>query len=70
MEKPKKLPIGVENFSDLETPCQETLRQIIDTRYTELFEQQDVKKILKYGIACRKKTAKSGWKFTGDFKVH
>lgn len=43
---------------DLETPCQEALRQIIDTRYTELFEQQDVKKILKYGIACRKKDCK------------
>lgn len=43
---------------DLEAVCKDALKQIIDKRYTEYFEQQGIKKILKYGIACRVKECK------------
>ena len=43
---------------DLEAVCRDALKQMIDKRYTEYFEQQGIKKILKYGIACRVKECK------------
>ena len=43
---------------NLEKECQKALRQIIDTRYTEALKQDGIHKILKYGIACYKKTCK------------
>lgn len=43
---------------DLEAICKDALKQMIDKRYTEYFEQQGIKKILKYGIACRVKECK------------
>ncbi len=41
---------------DLETKCLEALRQIEDNDYAEQLEDDDLDTILKYGIACRKKT--------------
>lgn len=43
---------------DQEAVCKDALKQMIDKRYTEYFEQQGIKKILKYGIACRVKECK------------
>ena len=43
---------------DLEAVCKDALKQMIDKRYTEYFEQQGIKKILKYGIVCRVKECK------------
>lgn len=43
---------------NLEAVCKDALKQMIDKRYTEYFEQQGIKKILKYGIACRVKECK------------
>ena len=43
---------------DLEAVCKDALKQMIDKRYTEYFEQQGIKKILKYGIACQVKECK------------
>ena len=43
---------------DLEADCKDALKQMIDKRYAEYFEQQGIKKILKYGIACRVKECK------------
>ena len=43
---------------DMEAVCKDALKQMIDKRYTEYFEQQGIKKILKYGIACRVKECK------------
>ena len=43
---------------DLEAVCKDALKQMIDKRYAEYFEQQGIKKILKYGIACRVKEGK------------
>ncbi len=43
---------------DLEAICKDALKQMIDKRYAEYFEQQGIKKILKYGIACRVKECK------------
>ncbi len=40
----------------LETKCLEALRQIEDNDYTEQLEDDGMDTILKYGIACRKKT--------------
>ena len=41
---------------DLETKCLEALRQIEDNDYAEQLLDDDMDTILKYGIACRKKT--------------
>ena len=43
---------------NLEEECQRAMQQIIDTRYVEALEQEGVHTILKYGIACYKKTCK------------
>ena len=43
---------------NLEEECQRAMKQIIDTRYVEALEQEGVHTILKYGIACYKKTGK------------
>lgn len=43
---------------NLEEECQRAMKQIIDTRYVEALEQEGVHTILKYGIACYKKTCK------------
>lgn len=43
---------------NLEEECQRAMQQIIDTRYVEALEQEGVHMILKYGIACYKKTCK------------
>ena len=41
---------------DLETKCLEALKQIENNDYAEQLEDDDLGTILKYGIACRKKT--------------
>ena len=38
-----------------EEECRKALRQIDDTGYTEALHQEDIHKIIKYGIACRRK---------------
>ena len=43
---------------NLEEECQRAMKQIIDTRYVEALKQEGVHTILKYGIACYKKTCK------------
>lgn len=42
----------------LEEECEKALNQIVDKRYTEGLAQDGIHKILKYGIACYKKTCK------------
>ena len=42
----------------LEEECEKALKQIVDKRYTEELKQDGIHKILKYGIACYKKTCK------------
>lgn len=49
------IEIKYDEKGDLNLECQKALKQIIDVKYTELFEQNGVRRILKYGIACRKK---------------
>lgn len=49
------IEVKYSETNDLETECQKALRQIEDTGYTEALHQEDVGKILKYGIACRRK---------------
>ena len=44
----------VEN-GDMEKECQKAIQQIDDTKYTEFLHEEGIYKILKYGIACRKK---------------
>ena len=44
----------VEN-GDMEKECQKAIQQIDDTKYTEFLHQEGIHKIMKYGIACRKK---------------
>ena len=45
--------VGICNYVD-----DASLNQIVDKRYTEGLEQDGIHKILKYGIACYKKTCK------------
>ena len=40
---------------NLEKACENALNQIVDRRYAEALEQEDIHTILKYGIACYKK---------------
>lgn len=42
----------------LEHSCEEALLQIKDKKYSEIFEDSEVNKILKYGLACYKKRCK------------
>lgn len=49
------IEVKYSETNDLEAECQKALRQIEDTGYTEALRQEDVHKILKYGIACRRK---------------
>lgn len=43
---------------NLEKACENALEQMIDRRYTEALEQEEIHTILKYGIACYKKKCK------------
>ena len=49
------IEVKYSETNDLEAECQKALRQIEDTGYTEALHQEDVHKIMKYGIACRRK---------------
>ena len=40
---------------NLEKACENALNQIVDRRYAEALEQEDIHTILKYGIACYNK---------------
>ena len=43
---------------NLEKACKNALEQMVDRRYTEALEQEEIHTILKYGIACYKKKCK------------
>ncbi|MCI7322003.1 MAG: ATP-binding protein [Lachnospiraceae bacterium] len=49
------IEVKYDEKADLETECKEALRQIDDTGYTEALHQEEIHRILKYGIACRRK---------------
>ena len=49
------IEVKYDEKGDLEAECKKALQQIVDVQYTDLFEQQGVRRILKYGIACRRK---------------
>lgn len=42
----------------LEEECEKALRQVVDLRYAEELEQEGIRTIFKYGIACYKKKCK------------
>ena len=41
-----------------DTACNEAMKQIDKTGYTEILKKEEVKTIYKYGIACYKKRCK------------
>lgn len=43
---------------NMEKECEKVLQQIIGVRYTESLEQEEIHKIIKYGIVCYKKKCK------------
>ncbi len=43
---------------NLQGECEKALQQIIDIRYTEALEQEGIRTIIKYGIACYRKKCK------------
>ena len=43
---------------DKEPECIEALKQIDDNRYTEVLHQAGIHKVLKYGVACNRKSCK------------
>ena len=43
---------------NMDGECEKALEQIIDKRYAESLEEDGIHKILKYGIACYRKTCK------------
>ncbi len=59
-EKDMGIVIEMKYVEDgnLETRCREALRQIEKNRYGDVFCEEGMKHILKYGIACYKKRCK------------
>ena len=49
------IEVKYSETNDLEMDCKKALRQVDETGYSEALHQEDVNKILKYGIACRRK---------------
>ena len=49
------IEVKYDEKGNMEEECKKAIRQIDDTGYAEALHQEDVKRILKYGIACRKK---------------
>ena len=49
------IEVKYDEKNDLETECQKAIQQINETGYTNVLHQQDVHRILKYGIACKRK---------------
>lgn len=49
------IEVKYDEKGDLETECKKALQQIDATGYTEALHQEEVTRILKYGIACRRK---------------
>lgn len=49
------IEVKYDEKGKLEEECRQALRQIDDTGYTEALHQEEVHKILKYDIACRRK---------------
>ncbi|HJC63448.1 MAG TPA: hypothetical protein H9753_07510 [Candidatus Blautia merdavium] len=66
MAPQKMLPVGIEDFKEIrkdgfyymEQECQKALDQINEKHYTDIFRQTDLRRILKYGIACSRKSCK------------
>lgn len=58
------VPVGIiievkyAEKEDLVKESIQAIHQINQTRYTALFHQTDIHKILKYGIACNRKNCK------------
>ncbi|MCI8713160.1 MAG: hypothetical protein HFH23_12995 [Ruminococcus sp.] len=47
-----------KKLSCYDTSCKAALEQIERERYAEVLEEDEMETILKYGIACHKKTCK------------
>ncbi len=52
------IEVKYANDGNLEAECKKALKQIDDTGYAEALHQDGICKILKYAIACYKKTCK------------
>ena len=49
------IEVKYSDSDNLDVKCREALQQIENAQYADLFEQQGILHILKYGIACRRK---------------
>lgn len=49
------IEVKYAEHDNLEMECQKALRQIDATGYTDALKQEEIHRILKYGIACRRK---------------
>lgn len=49
------IEVKYDENDDLEAECIKAIRQIDDTGYTDALKQEGIHRILKYGIACRRK---------------
>ena len=49
------IEIKYAEVDSLEEECKEALKQIQDKHYTNVFDEDDIHTILKYGIACNRK---------------
>ena len=55
------IEVKYDEKGNLEEECKRAIRQIDETGYSEALHQEDVKRILKYGIACRRKDCRVLW---------
>ena len=44
--------------ADMETECKKALEQIAKNQYEEVFQEEGIHRVLKYGIACNRKKCK------------
>ena len=49
------IEIKYAEVDSLEEECKEALKQTQDKHYTNVFDEDDIHTILKYGIACNRK---------------
>lgn len=49
------IEIKYAEVDSLKEECKEALKQIQDKHYTNVFDEDDIHTILKYGIACNRK---------------
>ena len=52
------IEVKYAEVADMETECKKALEQIAKNQYEEVFQEEGIHRVLKYGIACNRKKCK------------